>query len=113
MQDSIFTKIIKREIPSEIIFENNRLMVIKDINPQAPIHLLIFPKEQIETINELNESHSSIISEIILTAKLLAKKFNVAEKGYRLVMNCNDDGGQTVPHIHCHFIAGKKLKWEF
>ncbi len=113
MEDSIFTKIIKREIKSEIIFENEKIMAIKDINPQAPIHFLIFPKEQIETINDLTSDNSELISQIILTATELARKYNVAEKGYRLVMNCNDDGGQTVPHIHCHLIAGKRLKWEF
>ena len=112
MQDSIFTKIIKREIPAEIVFEDADLMVIKDINPLAPIHLLIFPKKQITTLNDLTIEDSNIISKIILTATKIAKELKVDEKGYRLIMNCNSDGGQTVPHIHCHLLAGRKLKLE-
>ncbi len=113
MQDSIFTKIIKREIPAEIVFENDEIMAIKDINPQAPVHLLIFPKEQIVTINDLSTSYSQLISNIILVATQLAKEVDISNSGYRLVMNCGEEGGQTVPHIHCHLIGGKKLKWEF
>jgi len=113
MQDSIFTKIIKREIPAEIIFENDEIMAIKDINPQAPVHLLVFPKEQIATVNDLTIKNSQLIANIILVAKELAKKLNISDSGYRLVMNCGDEGGQTVPHIHCHLLGGKKLKWEF
>ncbi len=112
MQDSIFTKIIKREIPSDIIFEDKDVMVIKDINPLAPIHLLIFPKIQIATLNELTEKDSDLISKIILVATKIAKDFKVDQTGYRLVMNCNEYAGQTVYHIHCHLLAGKKLKFE-
>ena len=112
MQDSIFTKIIKREIPSDIIFEDKDVMVIKDINPLAPIHLLIFPKRQIATLNELTEKDSDLISKIILVATKMAKDFKVDQTGYRLVMNCNEYAGQTVYHIHCHLLAGKKLKFE-
>lgn len=112
MQDSIFTKIIKREIPSDIIFEDKDVMVIKDINPLAPIHLLIFPKRQIATLNELTEKDSDLISKIILVATKIAKDFKVDQTGYRLVMNCNEYAGQTVYHIHCHLLAGKKLKFE-
>jgi len=111
MLDSIFTKIFKKEIPTEIIYEDNFVFAINDINPIAPIHILIIPKEQIPTINDINPSNEAIIGKIILAAKYIAKEKNIDESGYRLIFNCNEDGGQTVFHIHCHFLAGKKLSW--
>lgn len=112
MQDSIFTKIIKREIPAEIVFENDELLAFKDINPLAPVHILIIPKKQIPTINDLEEADALLMGKIMLVAKYIAKEQGICEDGYRLVFNCNEDGGQTVFHIHCHLIGGKKLKWE-
>jgi histidine triad (HIT) family protein len=111
MADSIFTKILKKEIPSEIIYEDEHVFAINDINPIAPIHILIVPKKQIPTINDVDESNAEIIGKIVLAAKKIAKEKDLAEKGYRLIFNCNDDGGQTVFHIHCHLIGGKKLNW--
>lgn len=112
MQDSIFTKIIKREIPAEIVFENDDVLAFKDINPLAPVHILIIPKKQIPTLNDLEEADAVLMGKIILAAKVIAKEQGIAEDGYRLVFNCNENGGQTVFHIHCHLIGGKKLKWE-
>lgn len=111
MNDSIFTKILKKEIPSEIIYEDEFVFAINDINPIAPIHILIIPKEQIATINDINENNSYIISKIVCAAKKIAKEKNIDEKGYRLIFNCNEEGGQTVFHIHCHLLGGKKLGW--
>ena len=87
------------------------MFAINDINPIAPIHILIIPKKQISTINDINSTTEEIIGKIILAAKNIANQKNIADKGYRLVFNCNEDGGQTVFHIHCHLLAGKKLNW--
>ena len=111
MSDSIFTKILKKEIPSQIIYEDEFVFAINDINPIAPIHILIIPKEQIPTINDITPSNEAIMGKIILAAKIIANEKNIAENGYRLIFNCNEDGGQTVFHIHCHLLAGKKLGW--
>ena len=111
MADSIFTKIYKKEIPSEIIYEDDFVFAINDINPIAPIHILIIPKEQIPTTNDITHTNEMIMGKIILAAKHIAKEKNIAENGYRLIFNCNEDGGQTVFHIHCHLLGGKKLLW--
>ncbi len=111
MSDSIFTKIIKREIPAQIVYEDDEVIAFNDINPKAPIPILIVPKKQIPTINDLKEDDSELIGKIILRAKDIAVKLGIAERGYRLIFNCNEEGGQTVFHIHCHLIGGKKLGW--
>jgi len=111
MTDSIFTKILKKEILSNIIYEDEFVFAINDINPVAPIHILIIPKEQIPTVNDINEENSFLIGKIILAAQKITKNLNIAEKGYRLIFNCNDDGGQTVFHIHCHLLGGKKMSF--
>lgn len=112
MQDTIFTKIIKREIPADIVFENDDVLAFKDINPLTPVHILIIPKKQIPTINDVEEGDAMLMGKIILAAREIAKAQRIAEDGYRLVFNCNENGGQTVFHIHCHLIGGKKLKWD-
>ena len=111
MSESIFTKILHKKIPGDIIFENKRVFVIKDINPQAPIHLLIIPKEQISTLNDLNENHQNLIGELFIVAKNLASEMGFNESGYRTVINCNSDGGQSVYHIHLHLLGGRPMKW--
>jgi len=111
MSESIFTKIIKREIPANIIYEDDVVIAFNDINPKAPIHILIVPKKQIPTINDLTDNDAELIGKVILRAKEIAKNLGIAERGYRLIFNCNDEGGQSVFHIHCHLIGGKKLGW--
>ena len=108
---SLFTKIINREIPADIVYEDNEIIAFNDINPQAPIHLLIVPKKEIRTLNDLDENDQAIIAKMFLTAKKLAKEFNVDKTGYRTVFNCNEDGGQTVFHIHLHLLGGRQLIW--
>lgn len=108
---TLFTKIIAREIPAKIIFENDKVLAFEDIHPQAPHHVLIIPKTEIPTINDLTAETAPLIGELFLAAKEIAKKFKVDESGYRVVMNCNEDGGQTVFHIHLHFLAGRALHW--
>ena len=111
MGETIFDKIISREIPSDIVYENHNFLAFKDINPQAPVHILIIPKKRIETINDIKEEDTQVLGEMILIAGNIAKKLSIAEDGYRLVFNCNEYGGQSVYHIHLHLIGGRKLTW--
>jgi histidine triad (HIT) family protein len=108
---TLFTKIIQREIPAKIVFENEFVLAFEDIHPQAPIHILIVPKKEIATINDLDRESAPMIAELFLAAKTIANTLGVAESGYRVVMNCNQDGGQTVFHLHLHFLAGRALHW--
>ena len=111
MSETIFDKIISREIPSDIVYEDDNYLAFRDINPQAPIHVLIIPKKRISTINDLDESDAYIVGEMIIIAKNIAKDHSIDQDGYRLIFNCNDYGGQTVYHIHLHLIGGRKLTW--
>lgn len=111
MNNCIFCRIINKEINSEIVYEDDKVIVFKDINPQAPIHLLIVPKRHIESINEINVEDKNIIGHIFIVAKEVAKKFNVDKCGYRVVVNTGRDAGQAVFHIHFHFLAGRELSW--
>lgn len=106
---SIFTKIINREIPANIIFENEFVIGIKDINPIAPIHLLIIPKKEIKSLNEITNDDSIYITEIFLAIKKIALELNIAEEGYRVINNCNHFGGQEVFHLHFHLLAGEPI----
>ena len=108
---TLFTKIIRREIPAKIVFENEKVLAFEDIHPQAPFHVLIIPKLEIPTINDLTPETASLIGELFLAAQALAKQYQVSECGYRVVMNCNADAGQTVFHLHLHFLAGRPLAW--
>ena len=111
MKECLFCRIVNREIPAEIIFESNTLLAFKDIEPQAPIHILIIPKEHITTTNDLGSQHKELIGEILLAAKQLASDYDIADDGYRMVFNCNKKGGQAVYHIHLHLLGGRQMKW--
>ena len=108
---TIFSKIINKEIPAEIVYEDDELLAFNDINPKAPVHILIIPKKEIKTLNDIQIEDKDILGKMILLAKDLAKKHKIDESGYRTVFNCNDDGGQTVFHIHLHLIGGRSLSW--
>ena len=108
---NIFNKIINKEIKADIIYENDKVIAFKDINPAAPIHFLIIPKKNIKTINDIQENDKILIGELFIAAKKIAKDYNIDKNGYRLIFNCNDDAGQTVFHIHMHLLAGRKLSW--
>ncbi|MBL0689338.1 MAG: histidine triad nucleotide-binding protein [Pseudoalteromonas sp.] len=110
-QETIFTKIINREIPADIIYEDDLALAFKDINPQAPFHALIIPKQAIATINDVTEENSHLVGHLYVVAAKLAKQLNFSDDGYRVVMNCNEHGGQTVYHIHLHMLAGKEMGW--
>ncbi len=111
MKGCLFCRIVNKEIPAEIIFENDTLLAFKDIEPQAPVHILIIPKEHITTTNDLSHKHKELIGDILLAAKQLASDYDIAEDGYRMVFNCNKMGGQAVYHIHLHLLGGRQMKW--
>jgi len=111
MSETIFDKIINREIPADILYEDDEVMAFSDVNPQAPVHFLVIPKQRIETLNHLSEEHAPLVGKMVLTARRLAEEKGIAEDGYRLVMNCNDHGGQTVFHIHLHVLGGRPMGW--
>lgn len=109
--DCLFCKIVSGDIPANILYENDHVLAFRDINPQAPFHALIIPKKHIATLNHLEAEDSLIVGELYLAAKQLAAQEGFAEKGYRTVMNCGENGGQTVYHIHLHVLAGRSLTW--
>lgn len=111
MSDDLFLKIINREIPADIIYETDELLAFRDINAQAPTHILIIPKEHIRTVNDLEPTHAEMIGKMFLVAAELADQEGIAEDGYRLVMNCNRSGGQAVYHIHLHLLGGRQMDW--
>lgn len=108
---TIFKKIIDKEIDADIVYEDDNILCFNDISSQAPIHLLIIPKKEIKTINDIEEADKELIGEMFIAAKKIAGKLQIKEKGYRLVFNCNEDAGQTVFHIHMHLLAGRKFTW--
>lgn len=109
--DCVFCKIINKEIPAKIVYEDENLIAINDANPQAPIHLLLIPKQHLKSIMEINGENAQILEQIIKLAQKLAEEFGIDEKGFRLVVNTGNDGGQTVPHLHFHLLGGRFMKW--
>lgn len=108
MENCIFCKIANKEINSEIIYENENVIAFKDLNPKAAIHFLIIPKKHYETILELE--NKEVISDLFKAIKEIAEKYNISEKGFRIINNCKEDGGQEVMHMHLHMLGGEKLK---
>lgn len=108
---TIFSKIIQKEIPAKIVYEDDEVLAFEDIAPQAPVHILVIPKKEIATLNDLTSDNASIMGKLFLVAQKIAKEQGFAEQGYRTVFNCNADGGQTVDHIHLHLLAGRRLTW--
>ena len=107
---SIFTKIIDREIPAEIVFEDDVCLAFRDINPQAPTHVLVIPKKEIESLADLTDEDEAIVGRCVMVASRVAAELDLSG-GYRLVVNCGNDGGQDVPHLHFHLLGGRKLTW--
>lgn len=107
----IFCNIIARDIPSTIVYEDEDVIAFHDLQPQAPHHILIIPRKHIPTLNDITPDDSTLVAKLTLVAQELAKKLNIAETGYRLVMNCNIDGGQAVFHIHMHLLGGRPMAW--
>ena len=113
MSDSIFDKIIRREIPADIVFESDDIIAFRDISPQAPVHVLFVPKRGFATLNDVPASEALLLGNLVLAAQAYAKSIGIADDGYRVVMNCNRNGGQTVFHIHMHLLGGAPLTGGF
>ena len=111
MDDCIFCQIINKKIPAEIVYDNDRIIAFKDVKPQAPVHILIIPKIHISTLNDLLPEQTKLIGELIQVSKKLAKSESIDQRGYRVNFNCNEDGGQTVYHIHLHLLGGRAFSW--
>jgi histidine triad (HIT) family protein len=111
MSEDLFLKIISREIPADIVFETDDVLAFRDLNPQAPLHVLIIPKTHIRTINDMQEQDAALFGKLFLAARAIAADHGVAEEGYRVVMNCNAGAGQTVFHVHLHLLGGRNLSW--
>ncbi|HQE05226.1 MAG: histidine triad nucleotide-binding protein [Tepidanaerobacteraceae bacterium] len=109
--DCIFCKIINKEIPAKVAYEDDNVVAFHDINPQAPIHLLIVPKKHITSVMEIDDEENLLLGDIILTAQNLARENNLDKKGFRIVVNTGEEGGQTVNHLHFHLLGGRFLTW--
>ncbi len=110
LKDNLFLKIINRQIPSDIVYEDEQCLAFRDINPQAPVHVLVIPKKVIPTHADLKEEDQPLIGHLHLVAARLADKLGIQD-GYRLVLNCKEPAGQTVPHLHLHLLGGRAMHW--
>lgn len=111
MSETLFTKIANGDIPADILYSDDDIVAFKDINPQAPHHVLIIPRRPIPTVADLTDADSNLIGRIVLVANKIAKNLKIDKDGYRLVFNCGVDGGQEVYHIHLHLLGGRKMTW--
>jgi histidine triad (HIT) family protein len=111
VSDCLFCKIIAGQIPASIVYQDDRVVAFKDINPQAPMHVLIVPRRHVATLNDLAPGDDALVGEMVRRAAGLAEEHGHAERGYRTVFNCNADAGQTVFHLHLHVLGGRKLGW--
>ena len=111
MTDCLFCKMVSGEIAPDKVFENDDVLAFRDINPQAPTHVLVVPKRHVATLNELNGETATLVGKMVLAAAEGARREGFAEQGYRTIMNCNADGGQTVFHIHLHLLGGRVMGW--
>jgi histidine triad (HIT) family protein len=111
MSDCLFCRIVKREIPASIVYEDDRLVAFNDINPQAATHILVVPKRHIATLNDLGPADDQLLGEVVRRAAALARERGIADSGYRTVFNTNREAGQTVFHIHLHLLGGRSMKW--
>ena len=111
MADCLFCRIVRREIPASTVYEDDAVLAFKDINPQAPAHVLVIPKRHIESLNTLQPTDDQIVGEVVRRAALIAKELGVSASGFRTVFNTNKDAGQTVFHIHLHLLGGRNMAW--
>ena len=110
MSDTLFSKIIDRELPADIVYEDDAIIAFRDINPQAPVHVLVVPKTPIAPVNDIQPEQAELIGNMVLVAQKIAREAGIADDGYRLVVNCNRHGCQVVFHLHMHLIGGKQLR---
>jgi histidine triad (HIT) family protein len=111
MADCLFCKIIEKKIPAKIAYEDAKVLAFHDIGPQAPVHVLIIPKEHIPAVDALTENHKELVGHMHLVAQKLAKELKISKTGYRLVINNGQDAGQAVAHLHLHLLGGRKMQW--
>src|SRR3990167_5851130 len=109
MVETVFQKIIRKEIPADIVYEDEAILAFRDIHPLAPVHVLVIPKKRIVSIAELDAGDGPLVGKMILVAQKIAEDLNISEKGYKLLFRVSRDGGQEVPHLHLHLIGGAKL----
>jgi histidine triad (HIT) family protein len=111
MSSTIFGRIAAGEIPADIVYEDDDLVAFRDLSPQAPTHILIIPRKPIPTLNDVEEADAELVGKLFLAAAKVAKQLGIAEAGYRVVVNCNAVGGQTVFHLHLHLLGGRPMQW--
>ena len=111
MSATLFEKIIAREIPAEIVYEDDRVLAFRDIHPQAPCHILIVPKKPLSRISAATDADQELMGHLLLKAAEVARRAGISETGYRLVINSGPNGGESVPHLHCHILGGRPLGW--
>lgn len=111
MGDTIFGKIIRKEIPAKIVYEDDSCLAFHDVSPQAPVHVLVIPKKPIVSLEQLEDEDAPLLGHLWLTIQKVARQLELAESGYRVVVNCGKDGGQSVDHLHFHILGGRALKW--
>jgi histidine triad (HIT) family protein len=111
MTDCLFCKMVSGEIAPDTVYEDDQLLAFRDINPQAPLHVLVIPKAHIATLNDLDEVHQPLVGRMVMTAAAIAAQEGFGERGYRTVINCNAEAGQSVFHIHLHLLAGRAMHW--
>jgi histidine triad (HIT) family protein len=111
MTTCIFCKIANGDIPAEVVYEDDQVMAFRDLNPQAPLHVLVIPRKHISTINDITSEDAELLGRLYLAAREVAKEAGLAERGYRTVMNCNSEAGQSVYHLHLHVLAGRAMQW--
>ncbi len=111
MSETVFSKIIRKEIPAKIVHEDDLCLAFHDINPRAPVHVLVIPKKPIVSVEDIEPEDQALIGHLFLVIRIVAKSLGIAEGGYRVVTNCGRDGGQEVPHLHFHVLGGRSLSW--
>ena len=111
MSKNVFQKVIDREIPASIVYEDDLVLAFRDANPQAPVHVLIVPKKEISRVSEAGSEDHKLLGHLLLKAAEIAAQLGLGKSGYRLVINNGPDGGESVPHLHCHILGGRKMSW--
>ncbi len=111
MPETIFSRIVRKEIPAKIVYEDDISMAFHDLNAQAPVHVLVIPKRQIDSLNDANEDDANLLGHLQIVVQKVARLLHIHESGYRVVMNCGRDGGQSVGHLHYHLLGGRPLEW--
>jgi histidine triad (HIT) family protein len=111
MNDTLFSRIIRGEAPAHIVYQDEEVTAFRDINPAAPTHVLIVPNKALPTLNDAQPADQMLLGKLLLTAQRLARELGVAESGYRIVINCNAQGGQSVYHLHLHLLGGRAMSW--